>query len=512
MQSIPFGSIQSNKMQTNYQVLPDQMHMRGAIYENQQNAKDTLVTSLPEALKPFLRQPDANAGVEFVTRGPVQQCLHMTCAILLNVYSLCRMVLVRKGEIALTWHNGTPEILPAGRHILLSPANTLDRVVPVNEKFIKHGPIHIIRVGVGELGFGIQSNTGEPVLLVTGKHVIRSETFSFTKFINCTDDITELGNLKLVRVETGKVGYCYRGGELQILPPGLHVVAPPDRFGGFMSTQLSILNLPTMNHESSDYVPLEIRAAVFYRIHDPIKALTRIQNVQQQIRDTAISTLAGIIRSSSLADVASGNSQVKYEPNPKVKSDSDQVVPSAPQFYQRVHDEFIQKLADHVLEDWGIEIENIRIESLKIADAKLQESISKQAITINEKRSQILTLQMEQNIITAQSNNMAMQKRLAADADASATLAIAKADADAKIIRAEADKRAKILAGEGESEYSELLNKTTLGKELAVLQIQKECMSGIDQVMYVPHLPGMFQSGKGIFAANSGDLMPQKNA
>merc|ERR1719203_2028329 len=105
---------------------------------------------------------------------------------------------------------------------------------------------------------------------------------------------------------------------------------------------------------------------------------------------------------------------------------------------------------------------------------------------------------------------MAMQKRLAAEADASATLAIARADADAKIVRAEADKRAKILAGEGESEYSNLLNKTPLGKELAVLQIQKECMRGIDQMMYVPHLPSMFQTGKGIFAANGDDLMPKK--
>lgn len=467
--------------------------------------------SLPPELKPFLREPD-NSGVEYVQRSAPYAAFHSCMSILCCPYALCNMVLVNEGQIALTWNNGSPEILPPGRHSLLSPTNSLDRVVNVNDKKIIHGPINIIRVGVGELGFGIESNTGQLVLLKTGKHVIRSATFKFDKFIQCIDPITQLGNLQLVRVETGKVGYCYKGGQLQILRPGLHLVSPPDRFEGFMSTQLSILNLPTMIHESSDYVPLEIKAAVFYRIHDPIKALTRIQNVNNQIRDTAISTLAGIIRSSSLADVASGNSQVKYNPAQRKSVDhGNEAVPSAPQFYQRVHDEFIQKLADHVLEDWGIEIENIRIESLKISDKKLQQSISQQAIRINEQRSEFMMLQMQKDIVQQKASNAATEKRMAAEADAAATLSIAKAEADAKIIRAEASKKAKVLAGEGESEYSSLLANTALGHELAVLQIQRDCMQGIKQVMYVPHLPQMFSKGKGIFSADASTIMPKAN-
>ena len=40
-------------------------------------------------------------------------------------------------------------------------------------------------------------------------------------------------------------------------------------------------------------------------------------------------------------------------------------------------------ISDHVLDEWGIEIQNIRIESLKINDPELQKSISNNAIEVS---------------------------------------------------------------------------------------------------------------------------------
>ena len=56
--------------------------------------------------------------------------------------------------------------------------------------------------------------------------------------------------------------------------------------------------------------------------------------------------LAGIIRSSSLADVARGSTQIKYE---GMDNHDPADGPSAPPFYQFVHDEFLHKLAQHVI-------------------------------------------------------------------------------------------------------------------------------------------------------------------
>ena len=38
--------------------------------------------------------------------------------------------------------------------------------------------------------------------------------------------------------------------------------------------------------------------------------------------------------------------------------------PSAPPYFQHVHDEFMQQLHDHVRDEWGIEIQNICIDCL----------------------------------------------------------------------------------------------------------------------------------------------------
>merc|ERR1712107_220656 len=210
----------------------------------------------------------------------------------------------------------------------------------------------------------------------------------------------------------------------KILNPGLHLIEPPDRFGDIMSTQMQIIDLEEAIHETSDYVPLAIKAAIFFRIMNAEKAIRRISNITKQITETAVATLAGIIRSSSLSDIAS-RSQVSYSKGqgkelsaeemnlfggkggdadqaagkaakaskPAIPPSSEQDQPSAPPFFQHVHDQFIQQLHDYVLDEWGIEIQNIRIENLKINDRELQKSISNQAIDVSRQHNRYLMLQ-----------------------------------------------------------------------------------------------------------------------
>ena len=261
------------------------------------------------------------------------------------------------------------------------------------------------------------------------------------------------------RIETGSVGYAYKKGNLKILRPGLHLIVPPDRFGDIMSTQMQIIDLAEAIHETSDYVPLAIKAAIFFRIINAERAIRRISNIKKQITETAVATLAGIIRSSSLSDIASRSqpfyhkgqgkelSQAEIDVigvggSSKAQNDNEKNVnkseippssakdePSAPPFFQHVHDQFIQQLHDHgmysnhvndchyndhfcvlVLEEWGIEIQNIRIESLKIHDQQLQKSISNQAIDVSRQHNRYLMLQKQQEIVMVEANSRANKK------------------------------------------------------------------------------------------------------
>jgi len=433
------------------------------------------------------------------------------------------MILVRQGELALTLNNGNPEILGPGRHVLLSPFNEFVGICHESEPIIQHGPLFIIRVEIGQIGYGLERETGKPVLFSRGKHVIRSNTFVWSGFLTFLTQRTQMHNIDVIRVETGNVASCYRHGNLFILEPGLHLVQPPDRFGGMLSTQITILDLPFAVHETSDYVPLGIKSAVFYRVVDPLKALVRIQNVGKQIEETSVATLAGIIRSSSLSDVASRSQPFyhrKQQDDKKIQDDkkdkenniekkentndnpiSKSFQPSAP-FFQHVHDEFIQQLHDHVLDEWGIEIQNIRIESLKINDPRLQQDISAQAIEVTKQHNRYIMLQKQQEIATVEAETKARQIQIETQADTSKIRVKAQADADAIIIRAKAEKQALELKGQGEAEYARLLESTKLGTELASMKIQSDALKGLKQIAYVPHLPGLLQKG-GVYADSS---------
>jgi regulator of protease activity HflC (stomatin/prohibitin superfamily) len=119
-------------------------------------------------------------------------------------------------------------------------------------------------------------------------------------------------------------------------------------------------------------------------------------------------------------------------------------------------------------------------------------------------------LQKQTEIINVEAQNRNTEKRLNAEAEANALLAVARAEAEALIIGAEAQKQALILQGTGEAERARMLNETPLGAQLASLELQKDTLSGINQVLYVPHIPSMFKEGNGIFVDQS-TILPHQN-
>jgi len=263
-------------------------------------------------------------------------------------------------------------------------------------------------------------------------------------------------------------------------------------------------------------VALAIKAAVFYRIVEPKKLLVRIRNIRKQLEETAVATLAGIIRASSLSDLGSrsqgGNHKFygKQQSDEKKEMDEDydeavmggggfaphafeDAEPATRQqpFFQHVHDEFLQQLHDHVLDEWGIEIQNIRIESLKINDPQLQKSISNNAIDVSKQHNRYIMLQKQQEIVMVEANAAAAKMEIDTEARNSTIKAMAKAKADAVIIKAKAEKEALELKGQGESEFARLLESTTLGNELSLMKVQAESLQGLKQITYLPQMDGI---------------------
>lgn len=460
-----------------------------------------LLARLPEELHAYIQRPTRPLETVLCESGTFYEFLAM---LTFPCYAVCKMMLVQEGQIALTWFGDQPLIYGPGRHYLLECTHSQERILDlVSNPIIKHGSWHIISVKLGSVGIGMDMKTGEPLILTTGTHVINSETFIFSKFTTLTETVTNIGELTLVRVEIGAVGYGYRSdGELQILPPGLHLISPPDRYVGNLSMQIQIVQLPEDVHESKDYVQITVRAAVYYKIRDPKQALIEVGvNIDKQIRDIAIAALQQIIRSSTLVDIA-GSSKVSYGKNNE-SSHQGEV-----DFYAKIHERFMAELHDHILQEWGIDINNIRIESLRIHDKKLAASIANQAIQVSEMEARHMMLEKETEIITVEENNKAKELQIKTEAEAYATQRNAEAKATSVITAAKAHKQATVLRGEGEKEYANLVKSSGLGAELAMLDIHAKAMKGMKQVCYVPHLPSILSKANPLM--DSGITMPRE--
>jgi regulator of protease activity HflC (stomatin/prohibitin superfamily) len=127
------------------------------------------------------------------------------------------------------------------------------------------------------------------------------------------------------------------------------------------------------------------------------------------VRDTAIASLNSIIRSTSLAEVAQSKEiqAKKADPNG----------PAAPQFFDKVHDEFIHKLHTSFMEQFGINVCNIRIESFQLLNEELATNISRQALMTAQTSSQLSNLAGQTEIATAQQKRDAEVARIKAEGD-----------------------------------------------------------------------------------------------
>eukprot|EP00997_Jenningsia_sp_PLL12_P007188 NODE_37_length_3171_cov_47.713645_g33_i0.p1 GENE.NODE_37_length_3171_cov_47.713645_g33_i0~~NODE_37_length_3171_cov_47.713645_g33_i0.p1 ORF type:complete len:378 (+),score=128.77 NODE_37_length_3171_cov_47.713645_g33_i0:1950-3083(+) len=305
----------------------------------------------------------------------------------------------------------------------------------------------------------------------------------------------------------------------------LHMIGPSDRFGGFVSLQQDVIPLPENPYDNCDYVPLIIKADVFYEICDPIKTITRISglhdDIRKYIRESAVATLASIIRGSSLADIAQ-SVDMSYH---KTADDlpEGRAPPTAPSFQATVHDQFMSTLASYFQSEFGIRLNNIRIESLALQDSAMRKQLAGQAATSvqnqsalknveNKRRLQEAEIQM---LITKQSGEVKAMKdseKIGVEADVANMLRRAKADAESKTIAAHAAAEAQTiqaqaeakslemvgkaraeseallikLRGEAEASSAQLLDKTQLGPQLAMATVQAEALKNIEKVMYLP--------------------------
>jgi len=447
------------------------------------------------------------------------------------------IIQVPKGHLAKIMENVVPKLLPEGVHIVDHPNFQFKGLELLSSPIMKHGTITRFRVSQGEVGLATWQN--EAIFIeVPGTYEVDSADFIYHEAKSVSSKLLQNGNRKVVTVFSGEVGLSYRAGCLEVLGPGRHIIKNADHyFDSFLSTQQIALRLedPTNSTsetdliiaETKDFVRVGICADIFYSIADASKTVVRVgkDGILRLVMETAIGTLTNIIRSTALNEIAQSQNVSEA---PSMRKSTEEVKaaqatgqPSAPFFFDRAHDEFLARLHDDFLDRYGIEITNIRVASCKIMDKELAASISKQALVTAQTENQLANLKGQTEIATAEqdrqsrvaqiaaeqearalsvttesqnkaqlekSEAQARSKQFTVNQEAEALITVARAEAEAIRLRAEAEADGIRTKAKAEAERAELLSKTPLGSQLALLQLWsgtvEKSNEGVSKVVY----------------------------
>lgn len=470
-------------------------------------------------------------------------------------HNTLHIVRVPKGKVALISENNKFHLLPQGTYSFNTQVFAFGGLREINESCIVHGTITRFRIRNGEIGLCWHNN--KPIFIEQPDfYEIDSPNFTFIKCVTASEKNISLGSRKRIIVYDGEVGVSYVNGRLDILKPKTHVFDDAERiFYGFISTRQQSLQLVEdgakdqfLRCDTKDFVEVGLKACVFYKISDPEKGLLSVGDetaVAKLIKDTSIATLQSIMRSSGLNQVAQSkhvHASSGGDENPKHPSSADG--PSAPLFFDKVHDEFIFHLHDTFSKMYGIEIANIRIESFKIMNHALADNISQQAIITAQTETKLANLEGQREIATAEMERESEVSRikaqaaarlmateaearnnsLLADARAKAQAAkiVAQGDADALLIKAEAEAKAIEVRAAAERKRAEELSATQLGEKLALLTIQAQMVTsslqGVQKIIYLPSNANLANSplqlfgmpGAGVTALDEASFSPDK--
>jgi regulator of protease activity HflC (stomatin/prohibitin superfamily) len=121
---------------------------------------------------------------------------------------------------------------------------------------------------------------------------------------------------------------------------------------------------------TSDTVPVNVDAVLFWMVHDPEKAALEVQDYMQAVSWAAQTALRDIIGRTSLADLLHGREKIEDE---------------------------LQKLIDERSNPWGITVPSVEMRDVVIPVA-LQDAMSREAQASREKRARVILGEAERDI------------------------------------------------------------------------------------------------------------------
>jgi regulator of protease activity HflC (stomatin/prohibitin superfamily) len=153
--------------------------------------------------------------------------------------------------------------------------------------------------------------------------------------------------------------------------PGLFWIIPfVDSIPAWIDQRVITTSFAAEETLTSDTVPVNVDAVLFWMVYDPEKAALEVQNYPQAVSWAAQTALRDIIGRTSLTDLLRGRERIEEE---------------------------LQKLIDERSNPWGVTVQSVEMRDV-IIPAALQDAMSREAQAAREKQARIILGQAEVEI------------------------------------------------------------------------------------------------------------------
>jgi regulator of protease activity HflC (stomatin/prohibitin superfamily) len=153
--------------------------------------------------------------------------------------------------------------------------------------------------------------------------------------------------------------------------PGLFWIIPfVDSITAWVDQRVITTSFAAEETLTSDTVPVNVDAVLFWMVYDPEKAALEVQNYPQAVSWAAQTALRDIIGRTSLTDLLRGRERIEEE---------------------------LQQLIDERSNPWGVTVQSVEMRDVIIPTA-LQDAMSREAQAAREKQARIILGQAEVEI------------------------------------------------------------------------------------------------------------------
>jgi regulator of protease activity HflC (stomatin/prohibitin superfamily) len=153
--------------------------------------------------------------------------------------------------------------------------------------------------------------------------------------------------------------------------PGLFWIVPfVDSISAWVDQRVITTSFAAEETLTSDTVPVNVDAVLFWMVYDPEKAALEVQDYPQAVSWAAQTALRDIIGRTSLTDLLRGRERIEEE---------------------------LQQLIDQRSNPWGVTVQSVEMRDV-IIPAALQDAMSREAQAAREKQARIILGQAEVEI------------------------------------------------------------------------------------------------------------------